>query len=136
MTMKQHLEGDFNQECPHGKNYQIHPALSLGGLTFVVTDTWKQVQEWWDECPEYNELRKQLDEPSGLEAVVLVRRHYNCPLDVRYRLLDFTGTTVREAILRILRFYTHKTFRREIGGHTFFQGVFIENNIQTIPLFS
>lgn len=101
----------------------IHPALLLGGLTFTVTDSWKQVEEWWDECPEYNDFRKQLDEPSGFTQMNLVKRHWNCPLDVRYRTVDFTGTTVRQAIQKILKFYTHKTYRREIGDHTFFEGL-------------
>jgi hypothetical protein len=101
----------------------VHKALLLGGLTFSVTDTWKEVEAWWDECPEYDDLRKSLDEPSGVEEVDIVRRHYNCPLDIRYNTLDFSGTTVRQAIQKILKFYTHKTYRREIGDHTFFEGI-------------
>lgn len=111
----------------------VHKALLLHGLTFDVTQSWGGVLEWWDECPEYDEMRKCLDEPSGLGQVDIVKRHFNCPLDVRYRTLDFTGTTVREAIQKILKFYTHKTYRREIGDHTFFEGVEVYEGIPRLP---
>jgi hypothetical protein len=111
----------------------IHPALLLGGLTFNVTDSWKQLEEWWDECPEYNDLRKQLDEPSGLENVDIVKRHFTCPLDIRFRTLNFSGTTVRQAIQKILKFYTHKTYSREIGDHTFFEGIEVLEGVPRNP---
>jgi hypothetical protein len=64
-----------------------------------------------------------LDEPSGLEHVLLEKRHFCVPLDIRFRVLDFTGTSVRQAIQKILTFYTHKTFRKEIGDHIYFDGI-------------
>ena len=102
----------------------IHPALLLHGLSFSVVDTWEEVLQWWAECPEYQEFITRLDEPSGLDKIELVKRHFMFPhLDVRFKLLDFSGTTVRQAIKKILKFYTHKTIRREIGDHTFFEGI-------------
>ena len=109
--------------CSHKNCPNIHKSLISGGLTFDVTDTWEQVQQWWDECPEYNDMRTKLDEPSNLTKVDIPRRHFVCPLDIRYSTLDFTGTTVRQAIQKILTFYTHKTYRKEIGDHIFFEGI-------------
>jgi hypothetical protein len=112
----------------------VHTALLLGGLTFDVHSSWKEVEQWWDECPEYNDLRKQLDEPSGLDDVDIIYRHFNLPrLDMRWRILNFSGTTVRQAIQKILRFYTHKTYRREIGDHTFFEGIKPHRGIPRLP---
>jgi hypothetical protein len=100
----------------------IHPAINT--LTFSITDTWDEVEKWWDENPEYEPLRKRLDEPSGLSLIKIPSRIFMVPLDIRYRVLDFTGTTVRQAFQKILTFYKHKTYRREVGDHTFFEGVY------------
>ncbi len=65
--------------------------------------------------------RAILDQPSGLTNVLLIS-------DIqkgKCRLLDFTDTTIEQAINKILTFYKHKTYRRLIGDHIFFEG-FIE----------
>jgi hypothetical protein len=43
-------------------------------------------------------------------------------LKQKYRLIDFTGTTNEQAIKKILTFYKHKTIRRGVGDHIFFEG--------------
>jgi len=101
---------------------EIHPAINT--LSFTITDTWDEVEKWWDENPDYEPLRKRLDEPSGLSLILIPTRIYMVPLDIRYRVLDFTGTTVKQAFQKILTFYKHKTYRREVGDHIFFEGVY------------
>lgn len=64
----------------------------------------------------------ELMKPSGL-GKVLIMSCWNGDSS-EYRLLDFTGTTNYEAIEKVLRFYKHKTYRRCIGDHTFFQGFY------------
>jgi hypothetical protein len=100
---------------------QIHPAINI--LSFTITSTWDEVEEWWDENPEYDSMRTRLDEPSGLSLILIPSRIFMNPLDIRYRVLDFSGTTVRQAFQKILTFYKHKTYRREVGDHIFFEGI-------------
>lgn len=71
-----------------------------------------------------------LGNPSGLGQVLLCSDYWGN----KYRLLDFTGTTNEEAIRKILRFYKHKTYRRLVGDHTFFEGFYTDGEFQKISL--
>jgi len=66
----------------------------------------------------------QLDAPSGLGKVLLCSNW----LEQRYRLIDFSNTTNKQAIEKILIFYKHKTYCRGIGDHIFFEGFMIGDN--------
>lgn len=71
--------------------------------------------EFWKEM-DYS--IPNLNEPSNLTGVLLCSNWR----EQKYRLVDFTGTTIGQAIEKILVFYKHKTYRRMIGDHTFFEG--------------
>jgi hypothetical protein len=76
--------------------------------------------EFADILTEMEEDQKALlDKPSGLTQVLLCSNYW----DKKYRQVDFTGTTNEEAIKKILTFYKHKTYRRLVGDHTFFEGI-------------
>ena len=81
--------------------------------------------EFADILAEMEEDQKALlDKPSGLTQVLLCSNYW----DKKYRQVDFTGTTNEEAIKKILTFYKHKTHRRLVGDHTFFEGIDGEDN--------
>jgi hypothetical protein len=82
-------------------------------FTFHVTNRFEEIQ--FDD-----EQRALLDAPSGLTDVLLLSNWFK----QKHRLLDFTGTTNKEAIEKILKFYTHKTYRRCVGDHLFYEGIF------------
>jgi hypothetical protein len=110
---------------------KVHPALRVGGLNFSVLDDVFGCIDWWladeENLGRYKEYLLKLNEPSGLGYVLLPKRHFLVPkVDIRYRIVDFSGTSVKQAIDKILKFYKHKTFRREIGDHTFFEGFIME----------
>jgi hypothetical protein len=84
---------------------------------FVVVENFKDM-EFTDE------QLALLRHPSGLTNVLLCSNYWK----QKYRLLDFTGTTVEDAIKKILTFYRHKTFRRLIGDHIFFEGFTIDDD--------
>ena len=86
----------------------------MNTLRFVVIDPFEAIV--FDDMQ-----RAILDQQSGLTNVLLIS-------DIqkgKCRLLDFTGTTNEQAIKKILAFYKHKTYRRLINDHIFFEG-FIE----------
>jgi hypothetical protein len=76
---------------------------------------------------EFNdEQRVLLNQPSHLTDVLLINNYWGGnAMDMKkrkYRLLNFTGTTNEEAIKKILTFYKHKTYRRLLSHHIFFEG--------------
>ena len=84
---------------------------SLNRFRFLVTESFN---------PEhYTDHQKALlDAPSGLTEVFLCS---NWP--EKWRPLNFEGTTVHQAIQKIITFYGHRTHRRLIGNLTEFAGV-------------
>ncbi len=84
---------------------------SLNDLIFIVLGSYNDI-EFTDE------QRYILNQPSNLENVLLCSNWDK----QTYRTLDFRRTTNEEAIKKILIFYKHKTFRRLIGNHIFFEG--------------
>ncbi len=91
--------------------------LRTDNFTFLITDRFEEIE--FDE-----EQRLQLNQPSELADVLLCSDWWK----QKYRLIDFRGTTNEEAIKKILVFYKHKTFRRLIGDHIFFEGFRIETD--------
>jgi len=85
----------------------------LNQFEFVITNPFSVVME---ELP--SEQYDLLDEPSGLTKVMLLSDWWK----QTHRLVDFTGTTNKEAIQKILYFYQHKGHRRGVGDHIFFEG--------------
>jgi hypothetical protein len=65
------------------------------------------------------EQRLELSQPSDLTNAHLCS-NWN---KQSYRTVDFTNTSVEEAIRKILTFYKHKTYRRLIGQRIFFNGI-------------
>ena len=85
----------------------------INSFEFRIIDTFEDILEEFDE-----DQKALLDKPSGLTQVLLCSNWWN----QKYRQVDFTGTTCEEAIKKILVFYKHKTYRRGVGDHTFFEG--------------
>jgi hypothetical protein len=69
-------------------------------------------------------VQTALTKPSNLTKVLLISDYWKD----KHRLLDFTGTTVKEAIDKIITFYKHKTYRRLVGDHTFFEGFYKDSD--------
>jgi hypothetical protein len=92
-------------------------------ISFNVTDEFKNIKFKDFELPF-------LSQPSGLTQVLLYSNYWK----KEYRNLDFTGTTCEQAIKKILTFYKHKTYRRNIKEYTHCYGVYIEKGIATIDL--
>jgi hypothetical protein len=73
----------------------------------------------------FNELRFSEEETALLDTPSQLREVNLCSNWEKqsYRTLNFEGTTVREAIQKILTFYSHNTHRRLIGDHICFAGL-------------
>ena len=80
----------------------------------------------------YELLKKHQHDKSGLKEVLLCTQTFG---DRKYRLVDFTGTTVKEAIEKILTFYKHKTFLKNIYDNTFFEGFNLRDGKMYMNLF-
>ena len=93
--------------------------ITLSRYEFSITSDFEDIE--FDE-----EQQQLLNEPSNLTKVLLISDYWGGrAMDLRKRktrLLDFTGTTNEQAIKKILAFYKHKSFRRGVGDHTFFEG--------------
>jgi hypothetical protein len=83
----------------------------MNGFEFCIKDDFNEIE--FDV-----EQMELLNKPSGLTQVLLCSNWWK----KNYRLLDFTGTTNKEAIKKVLTFYKHKTYRRLVGDHIFFEG--------------
>ena len=83
----------------------------LNFFTFNVCDTFNEIEFSYEQ-------KELLSMPSELNRVLLCSNWWK----KHYRLLDFSGTTNEEAIKKMLTFYKHKTFRRLVGDHLFFEG--------------
>ena len=73
-----------------------------------------EIPDWWDA-----------NAPSGLGQILLCSNWW----DGKYRKVDFTGTTNKEAVEKVLKFYKHKTYRRLVGDHIFFEGVYFNEKL-------
>lgn len=83
----------------------------MNNFEFNITDKFEEI--------EFNDEQKELlNKPSGLTQVLLLSNWYK----QQHRLLDFCGTTNEEAIKKILVFYKHKTFLKNVGDHRFYEG--------------
>lgn len=98
----------------------IHPILLNANIYLCLLDTWDECVKFWNSDDELRMILNHLDEPSGLRSVNLINKYYED--DIKYKVLDFTDTTVREAIIMVLTFYKPKTIRREIREKQFFAG--------------
>ncbi len=91
--------------------------LRNSDLVFLITNSYEDI--------DFNdEQRCQLSRPSELTNVLLCSNWWK----QKYRLVDFTGTSNKEAIEKILKFYKHKTIRKLIGDHIFFEGFHKDSN--------
>lgn len=98
-------------------------AYPLNNFTFCVTDDFSDI--------EFTEEQLVLlNEPSELTFVLLCSDWWK----QKYRELDFINTTNRQAIHKILTFYKHKTIRRLVGDHIFFEGFDTVNDMTIISL--
>jgi hypothetical protein len=80
-----------------------------------------------------DDLKHILNNPSNLHNVIMpYQYHYNNIH--KSRILDFTGTTIQQAIQKILTFYKHQTFRRMIGERQLFNGFSITYDSNNNPL--
>jgi hypothetical protein len=100
-------------------------GLNINAFDFIVADEFNHIYNDLEE-----EQKELLDKPSGLTQCLLCSNYWG----KKYRLLDFTGTTCHQAIEKILTFYKHKTYRRLIGDHKFFEGFYKEGEYQKIHL--
>jgi hypothetical protein len=100
------------------------PSLTLNDIEFNITSDYDTIVK--EECIT-NEHKEMLNKSSGLTDVLLMTS-YN-----RFRRVDFTGTTNEQAIKKILTFYKHKTYRRLVGDHIYFEGFHtIEMNLESL----
>lgn len=92
--------------------------FELNLYEFNITDDFETIlkEEFTTE-----EQKNILKKPSGLTEVLLLTSYKK---GNRYRRLDFTGTTNEEAIKKILKFYKHKLYRRQVGDHIYFEGFY------------
>ena len=67
------------------------------------------------ELQEDRTVLETINQPSNMTHVCLTYGH-------KFKYLDFTGTTVLDAIKKILTFYNHATHRRMTGDHIYFEG--------------
>jgi hypothetical protein len=95
----------------------------LNDLTFCITDEFNDIEFTDDQYV-------LLNLPSELTYVLLCSDWWK----QKYRELNFTNTTNKQAIEKILTFYKHKTFRRLIGDHIFFEGFDTVNDLTFISL--
>jgi hypothetical protein len=74
-----------------------------------------------------NEQKNILNLPSNLEYILLCSNWEK----LKYRIIDFNGTTNEEAIKKILTFYGHKTFRKHIDKYTVFDRLlpYLDNTV-------
>ena len=85
--------------------------MAMTEFDFIITDD-------YDEIEFTDEQKELLPKQSGLNYVRLMINWYN----PKYQVLDLTGTSNEEVIRIILHFYKHKTRRRLVGDHIFFEG--------------
>ena len=123
MTMAEHLDG---RGCPCQD--KIHPLFDgreggEGVRCWSIVQT--SVKEVVEEIKEVygDDISCFLKDPSGLGHVLLTSDWWKD----EERLVSFKGTNVEQAIDKILRFYRHKTYRRGVGDHIFFEG-FIQHS--------
>jgi len=101
-------------KCPHDEDGDCDMLeFPINIYEFVTINEFKDIEA---EMSDGQKLR--LKKPSGLGEVLLRTDYFGG----KCRRLDFTGTTNEEAIKKILTFYKHKTFRRMVGDHIFFEG--------------
>ncbi len=86
--------------------------MSLNRFQFLVTEPFNPAH-----CTD--DQKALLGAPSELTEVFLC---YNWRQQ-KWRPLNFEGTTVQQAIQKIITFYGHRTHRRLIGNLTQFAGV-------------
>jgi hypothetical protein len=123
MTMAEHLNG---RGCPcQTKVHMLFDGSGSGDGVRCWTITHTSVKEVVEEIKEIygDDISCFLSDPSGLGDVLLTSDWWND----KERLVSFKGTTVEQAIEKILTFYRHKTYRRGVGDHIFFEG-FIQNS--------
>lgn len=92
-------------------------------FSFTVCDKFQDIEFSQNERASFNE-------PSGLTLVRLLTHWW----DDEYQIVDFTGTTKRNAIIGILSFYEDPHIRANIGDHIFYEGFHMENGMLTISL--
>jgi hypothetical protein len=114
-TADVHLNAKHSiHKCPHdGFCVEECDEFPINNYEFVITNEFKDI-----ETKMSREQTSRLNQPSGLGEVLLRTDYFGG----KCRRLDFTGTTNEEAIKKILTFYKHKTFRRMVGDHIFFEG--------------
>jgi len=95
--------------------------LRINDFDFTIISPFEHID--FDDT-QYGLLKEQ----SGLTNVLLCSNWWK----QKYRLINFTGTTNEEAIKKILIFYKHKTFRRLIGDHVYFEGFTYDSDGNTI----
>ena len=92
-------------------------------LTFTLLQKFNDI--------ELNQTQRvMLNQPSGLTDVALIRHYWNDGVEI----LDFRGTTNKEAIEKILGFYKKKSDRKYLGCHLFFEGFHMHDNTAFIQL--
>jgi hypothetical protein len=119
MTMAEHL-GGRGCPCQTPKVHMLFDGREGGFGVRCWTITQKNVKEVVEEIKEIygDDITKHLKEPSGLGHVLLMSDWWND----KWRVVSFKDTTVEQAIDKIIRYYRHKTYRRGVGDHIFFEG--------------
>jgi hypothetical protein len=144
MTMSDHLAGHFNKECPHtphpegtcvccGDPVEEEPDDDAVDLECVINNFTFNVCDTIDEVikePANRRFLQFLGDDCGLANIELPSE-WAMPF-TRHRMLHVIGDTNYRLIERILTFYKHKTFRRKIGDHRFFEG-FVKQGSDALP---
>jgi hypothetical protein len=107
------------------------PNVVLDSISLVLGCSWDDNYLHWSEFPdEYSQLLSRLDEPSNLETMYLPYEssmrytgNNSWQTNFRHKILDVSGTTVKEAIIKILEFYTPKKIYMSLGDHCLSHGI-------------
>lgn len=103
------------------------PNEAFDALTIILGCSWELNKGHWEEFPDdYVQGISKLQEPSGLTTVYLafdISMRRGKGFGWRDKMIDLSGTTVEEAIKRILEFYSPSKIYKSLGSQIYMKGL-------------